>query len=135
MKRRQSPSPASPPSAPSPAGGLRPYLYVTAGFTGAAIMIVEILGAKILAPWFGTSHFVWTAQIAVTLVALAVGYYAGGRLVGTSSRLGRLYGAIVIAAAYLALAVALRESVAYFFSSFRSRPARFSRRCSSFSCP
>jgi len=105
----------SPPPAPSPAGGLRLYLYVTAGITGAAIMIVEILGAKILAPWFGTSHFVWTAQIAVTLVALAAGYYAGGRLVGKSSRLGRLYGAIVVAAAYLALAVALRESVAYFF--------------------
>jgi predicted membrane-bound spermidine synthase len=78
-------------------------------------MIVEILGAKILAPWFGTSHFVWTAQIAVTLVALAVGYYAGGRLVSGSARLGRLYGAIVIAAAYLALATALREWIAYLF--------------------
>ena len=115
MKTRQSAVPPSPAASPSPAGGLRLYLYVTAGITGAAIMIVEILGAKILAPWFGTSHFVWTAQIAVTLVALAVGYYAGGRLVGRSSRLGRLYGAIVIAAAYLALAVALRETVAYIF--------------------
>ena len=61
--------------------GQRRYLYVTAALTGGAIMIVEILGAKMLAPYFGTSHFVWTAQIAVTLVALAVGYYAGGRLV------------------------------------------------------
>src|SRR5208337_1098308 len=99
----------------SPAGGFRFYLYVTAGLTGAAVMIVEILGAKILAPWFGTSHFVWTAQIAVTLMALAAGYYAGGRLVTGSARLGRLYGAIVIAAAYLALATALREWIAYLF--------------------
>ena len=74
-------------ASPSPSGGLRFYLYVTAGVTGAAIMIVEILGAKMLAPFFGTSHFVWTAQIAVTLVALAAGYYAGGRLVGTTARL------------------------------------------------
>ena len=36
-------------------------------------MIVEILGAKMLAPYVGTSHFVWTAQIGVTLVALAAG--------------------------------------------------------------
>jgi predicted membrane-bound spermidine synthase len=78
-------------------------------------MVVEILGAKMLAPWFGTSHFVWTAQITVTLVALAVGYYAGGRFVGDSAKLGRLYGAITVAAAYLALAVALRERVAYLF--------------------
>jgi spermidine synthase len=81
---------------------------LTAGITGAAVMIVEILGAKMLAPYFGTSHFVWTAQIAVTLVALAAGYYAGGRLVGGTARLGRLYGAIAIAAAWLALTVALR---------------------------
>ena len=40
-------------------------------------MIVEILGAKMLAPFLGTSHFVWTAQIAVTMVALALGYYVG----------------------------------------------------------
>jgi len=41
-------------------------------------MIVEILGAKMLSPFIGLSHFVWTAQIAVTLVALACGYYVGG---------------------------------------------------------
>ena len=60
--------------------GLRRYLYITAALTGAAIMIVEILGAKMLSPYLGMSHFVWTAQIAVTLVALASGYYVGGRL-------------------------------------------------------
>ena len=95
--------------------GLRFFLYVTAGVTGAAIMIVEILGAKMLAPYFGTSHFVWTAQIAVTLVALAAGYYAGGRLVGGTARLGRLYGAFAIAAAWLALTVSLREWAAVQF--------------------
>src|SRR5947207_8443947 len=95
--------------------GLRRYLYFTAAVTGAAVMIVEILGAKMLAPYLGTSHFVWTAQIAVTLVALACGYYAGGRLVDKSLRLGRLYGAILAAGAYLALTVACADLVAYFF--------------------
>ncbi len=46
--------------------GLRNYLYITAAVCGAAVLIVEILGAKMLSPYFGTSHFVWTAQIAVT---------------------------------------------------------------------
>lgn len=76
-------------------------------------MIVEILGAKMLAPYFGTSHFVWTAQIAVTLVALSAGYYAGGKWVDQSSRLGRLYSAIAIAALYLLLGVLMLEPVAY----------------------
>jgi spermidine synthase len=91
----------------------RRYLYFTAAITGAAIMIVEILGAKMLAPYVGTSHFVWTAQIAVTMVALAAGYYTGGKLVDRSAKLDRLYWGIVAAAAYLCLAVLVIEPVAY----------------------
>jgi len=76
-------------------------------------MIVEILGAKMLSPYVGTSHFVWTAQIAITLVALACGYYAGGRWVDAAQKLGRLYGAILAAALYLALTIAVCQPVAY----------------------
>lgn len=116
MKRKLPPrSYEALPIKPAPSAGLRRYLYFTACMTGAAIMIVEILGAKMLSPYVGTSHFVWTAQIAVTMVALACGYYAGGRLVDRSSRLGRLYWAILIAAFYLTLTVALREWVVYQF--------------------
>ena len=104
--------PVAAPSQGMPAG-LRRYLYFTAAFTGAAIMIVEILGAKMLAPYVGTSHFVWTAQIAVTLVALATGYYAGGRMVDRSPKLGRLYSCILLAAGYLCLSTLLVRPVAY----------------------
>jgi spermidine synthase len=93
--------------------GLKRYLYATAATTGAAIMIVEILGAKMLAPYVGTSHFVWTAQIAVTLMALATGYYAGGRLVDRTQGLGWLYWGVFGAAGYLGLTVLLAEPVAY----------------------
>ena len=62
-----------PAAEPALSRGLRRYLYFTAATTGAAIMIVEILGAKMLSPYVGLSHFVWTAQIAVTLVALSCG--------------------------------------------------------------
>src|SRR5579871_895973 len=100
----QKPAKAHPQSAHSGiSSGQRNYLYVTAAVAGGAIMIVEILGAKMLAPYVGTSHFVWTAQIAVTLVALAAGYYAGGRLVDHALRLGRIYWAILAAAVYLGL--------------------------------
>lgn len=58
-----------------------------------------------LSPFLGTSHFVWTAQIAVTLVALSGGYYAGGWLVDQSPKLNRLYYGIVASAVYLAATV------------------------------
>jgi spermidine synthase len=81
-------------------------------------MIVEILGAKMLSPFIGLSHFVWTAQIAVTLVALACGYYAGGKLADRSQRLSRLYWAILAAALYLTLTVRVCEPVAYWCLDF-----------------
>jgi spermidine synthase len=113
VKQKLSPAPQPPLSK-----ALRLYLYLTAAVTGAAIMVVEILGAKMLSPFVGLSHFVWTAQIAVTLVALACGYYAGGRLADRSQRLPRLYGAILVAAAYLALTVLICEPVAYWALDF-----------------
>src|SRR5579859_5108405 len=92
--------------------GQKNYLYFTAVVAGMVIMIVEILGAKMLAPYVGTSHFVWTAQITVTLVALATGYYAGGRMADRSQRLNRLYAAILFAAVYLCLTVLIIKPVA-----------------------
>lgn len=98
--------------------GFRRFLYATAGITGACILIVEILGAKMLAPFVGTSHFVWTAQIAVTLVSLAIGYYFGGWLVDRSPKLSRLYFCIAIAAVYLAFTILIVEQVAYGFLKY-----------------
>jgi spermidine synthase len=115
--KKQTVSPAAPPS-PALSIGLRRYLYVTAATTGAAIMIVEILGAKMLSPYVGLSHFVWTAQIAVTLVALACGYYVGGRLADRSQELHPLYWAILGAAVYLAMTVLICEPVAYWCLDF-----------------
>ena len=92
---------------------LRRYLYATAAVTGGAIMIIEILGAKMLAPYVGTSHFVWTAQIATTLCALAAGYFAGGRMVDRAQDLARLFWCIVLAAMYMCASALLVRPVAF----------------------
>ncbi|MFI5120101.1 MAG: fused MFS/spermidine synthase [Thermoanaerobaculia bacterium] len=47
---------------------------------GAALMGLEIVGSRVLAPVFGTSLFVWGALITTFLAALALGYAFGGRL-------------------------------------------------------
>jgi len=98
-----------------PGTGERRFLCGTAAVNGAAIMIVEILGAKMLSPYFGTSHFVWTAQIAVTLVALACGYYLGGRWVDASPRPAKLYVVTLAAGFWLAATVGLTAKVALGF--------------------
>lgn len=45
---------------------------------GAAVMACELLGAKMTAPFFGTTIYSWAAVLAITLGALAAGYYFGG---------------------------------------------------------
>jgi len=43
-------------------------------------MTVEMLGARIMAPYFGGSISVWGSLITVFMLALSVGYLVGGRL-------------------------------------------------------
>ncbi|MBI3882067.1 MAG: fused MFS/spermidine synthase [Verrucomicrobia bacterium] len=113
------PAPPSTSASPTRSVGERRFLYLTAAVAGGVLMVVEILGAKMLAPYFGTSHFVWVAQIGVTLAALASGYYLGGRLADRSPRLTLLYGALLLAAVWLALTVVMTEPVAYACLDFR----------------
>lgn len=109
MARREPESSES--TGPTP--GLIRFLYATAAINGAAILVVEILGAKMLSPFMGTSHFVWTAQIGVTLVALAAGYYLGGRWVDASPNLANLYYAVLAAAVYLCATIPLVKPVCF----------------------
>ncbi len=47
---------------------------------GAAVMILEMVGARIVAPYLGSSIVVWTALIGTILASLSVGYWWGGRI-------------------------------------------------------
>lgn len=109
MPAKQAPNPVAPPALPA---SLRGYFYATATLTGAVVLVIEILGAKMLTPWFGSSLFVWTAQIAITLLALAAGYYLGGWAADRFRRPGLVYLGLVVAAAYLAFTVLVRSRLA-----------------------
>ncbi|MDH3646428.1 MAG: fused MFS/spermidine synthase [Gammaproteobacteria bacterium] len=42
-------------------------------------MAIELLGGRILAPYFGNSIYVWGSLITVFMLALSIGYLLGGR--------------------------------------------------------
>jgi spermidine synthase len=54
--------------------------FVLAFVEGATVMAVELFGAKMMTPYYGSSLIVWTSVIGVTLLCLTIGYYLGGRL-------------------------------------------------------
>jgi hypothetical protein len=53
--------------------------YVIALWSGFFVMAIELLGGRLLAPNFGSSIYVWGAIITVFMLALSLGYLAGGR--------------------------------------------------------
>jgi len=67
------------------------YLYITVFITGAVILILEILGTRIIAPYYGTTLYVWSSLITVTLVALSLGYFIGGKLADKKPELNVMY--------------------------------------------
>jgi spermidine synthase len=54
------------------------YFYLIAFIEGASVMAIELAGAKMIAPYYGTSLYVWASVLAVTLGGLTAGYFIGG---------------------------------------------------------
>ncbi|MYD97008.1 MAG: glycosyl transferase [Gammaproteobacteria bacterium] len=72
-------------------------------------MSLELLGGRILAPWFGSSIYVWGSIITVFMLSLSVGYLIGGRLSLRTPTLVKFGSIFVLAALVLAPVVYLAE--------------------------
>jgi spermidine synthase len=66
----------------------RPGLFLTVFITGASVMVIELLGTRMIAPFYGASLYVWSSLISVTMIALAIGYFVGGRWADRAKRTG-----------------------------------------------
>jgi spermidine synthase len=54
------------------------YVLLASFLVGAIILVVEILGTRVISPYYGASIYVWSSLIGVTLAALTTGYAVGG---------------------------------------------------------
>jgi spermidine synthase len=67
-------------------------------------MAAELCGAKLLAPIFGSSLYVWASVMGITLAALAAGYFYGGKISSTSKDKSKtLFGILLLASCFLLL--------------------------------
>jgi hypothetical protein len=71
-------------------------ILFAAALSGFAVLTLEILGVHWLAPWFGTSALVWSNQIGVVLLAMAVGGWYGGRRAKRAQAPLRIAGAALL---------------------------------------
>jgi len=72
-------------------------IYLLAFCSGFCIMGIELLGGRILAPYFGSSVHIWGSIITVFMLSLSLGYLFGGKLSTRSTSLAH-YGSIFIIA-------------------------------------
>jgi predicted membrane-bound spermidine synthase len=85
--------------------------FAVAFLAGFAIMQFEILGGRMLAPYFGYSIYQWGALIGVVMSALAVGYWLGGRVGDGAGAARFLIVALAASAAFAAAVPHLFERV------------------------
>ncbi|MEO8650563.1 MAG: fused MFS/spermidine synthase, partial [Acidobacteriota bacterium] len=84
---------------------------------GAIVMVYEIIGSRIVAPFIGASTYVWTSLIGVILGALSVGYWLGGRLADQRPDTKILAGLIFGAGGLISVTILLKDVVLSFVSA------------------
>ena len=75
-----------------------PLLRVLVFTGGFASIGVELAASRLLAPFFGSSTFIWASLIGFTLAFLSLGYFLGGRLADRRPEPVVLYAVTAIAA-------------------------------------
>ena len=92
-------------------------IYFLAFSSGFSIMGIELLGGRILAPYFGSSVHIWGSIITVFMLSLSFGYLLGGKLSIRHPSLTK-YGLIFLVASIMVLPIALYAEpiMAFIFS-------------------
>ncbi len=106
---------------------MKKYILELAVFIcGAVVMIFELVGSRILAPYFGNSIFVWTSLIGIILGSLSLGYYLGGKLADKKTDYKIFSLIIFCAAVFIALSALLKslilESLSFLFHRLQIFP-------------
>lgn len=92
-------------------------LYAISFVNGAVIMVFELIGARIIAPFLGSSTFVWTSIIGVILLALSVGYYYGGVLADKGASRKKLAQILLLAGLAILVSRIIRDDFLIAISS------------------
>lgn len=64
-------------------------------------MACELFSAKMIAPFFGGSLYVWAAVLGITLLALMSGYYLGGAISSKTTKKNLVYWILILAGFFL----------------------------------
>ena len=90
-------------------------LELTVFICGASVMVLELAGSRILAPYVGTSLVVWTSLIGIILGSLSLGYYLGGKYADKGTPANQKLGLIIfISSIFVITILILRTPIMLF---------------------
>lgn len=69
---------------------------------GALVMVMELAGSRLMAPYIGTSLYVWTSLIGIILGSLSLGYWWGGLIADKYPEYRRLALIMIASSVYIA---------------------------------
>ena len=78
-------------------------LEITVFLCGAIGMILELVAARVLSPYVGSSNLIWTTIIGVMLTSMSLGYWIGGKFADKKPEIGILSNFILLGAIFTSL--------------------------------
>lgn len=92
-------------------------LILSVFLCGAVVMIFELAGSRIMAPYFGSSIYVWTGVIGVIMGSLALGYWLGGKLADRSANAETYSRIIFLSGVAIFWSFLIKDAVPAFFQN------------------
>lgn len=107
------------------------FLLAVTFISGAVVMGIELVGSRVLSPYFGNSIFVWGSLISIFMGGLSLGYYYGGIYSDKNPRLKKLAYIMIVAALLLLSTPLLGKNINEYISSL-NMDVRYASLLSSF---
>lgn len=85
-------------------------LEIIVFLAGAIGMGLELVAARVLSPYVGSSNVVWTSIIGIILASMSLGYWLGGKNADKEANIDKMSNILIIAAVFTSL-IPLLETI------------------------
>ena len=75
-------------------------IEITVFLCGALGMALELVAARVLSPYVGSSNLIWTTIIGVMLTSMSIGYWLGGKIADKNPNKSSLSSIILLGAIF-----------------------------------
>ena len=85
-------------------------MKITVFLCGALGMILELVAARILSPYVGSSNLIWTTIIGIMLTSMSIGYWLGGKIADKKPDIN-LLSLFILCGAFFTSLIPILESI------------------------